>query len=155
MGDKNCKLTAPHLDHNANLLSSIADVYSLQQLITVSTRCTDSSQTLIAWKNLFLFCVDKHAPSRNKRIHSCKSPWITSQQRLHARDILKLKATRSGDPGDWRKFKKLRNTVNNEIKRTKECYYYTSMTLVSPVVIHVTPGELSMSLCLGNHTVLL
>ena len=70
-----------------------------------------------AWKNLFLFCVDKHAPLRNKRVRSCKSPWITSQlkQRLHARDILKLKATPSGDPDDWCKFKKLRNTVNNEI----------------------------------------
>ena len=206
MGDLNCNLAAPQLDHNANLLSSIADVYSLQQLITDSTRCTDSSSTLIdliftncpervvcsgvshigisdhsliyvyrklsidppsrghttvtyrkfknfnssnfrydiacqnwqiinnyddpndmwdAWKNLFLFCVDKHAPLRNKRIRSCKSPWITSQlkQRFHARDILKLKATRSGDPDDWCKFKKLRNTVNNEIKRAKECYY--------------------------------
>lgn len=40
MGDLNCNFAAPQLDHNANLLSSIADVYSLQQLITVPTRCT-------------------------------------------------------------------------------------------------------------------
>ena len=77
------------------------------------------------WKKLFLFCVDKHAPLRNKRVRSCKSPWITPQlkKRLHARDILKLKATRSGDADDWRNFKKLRNTVNSEIKRAKECHY--------------------------------
>ena len=62
---------------------------------------------------------------RNKRVRPCKSPWITSQlkKRLHARDILKLKATRSGNAEDWRKFKKLRNIVNNEIKRAKECHY--------------------------------
>ena len=46
-GDLNCNFAAPQLDHNANLLSSIADVYSLQQLITVPTRCTESSSTLI------------------------------------------------------------------------------------------------------------
>ena len=185
LGDLNCNLAAPQLDHNANLLSSIADVYSLQQLITDPTRCTESSSTLIdlvftnrpdrivcsgvshigisdhsliyayrklsidlpsrghttvtyrkfknfnlsnfrrdiahqnwqiignydnpndmweAWKKLFLRCVDKHAPLRNKRVRPCKSPWITSQlkKRLHARDILKLKATRSGNAEDWR-----------------------------------------------------
>ena len=54
------------------------------------------------WKKLFLFCVDKHAPLRNKRVRPCKSPWITPQlkKRLHARDIRKLKATRSGDAHD-------------------------------------------------------
>ena len=77
------------------------------------------------WKKLFLFCVDKHAPLRNKRVRPCKSPWITPQlkKRLHARDIRKLKATRSGDAHDWRNFKKIRNTVNSEIKRAKECHY--------------------------------
>ena len=57
---------------------------------------------------------------------------ITSQLKkcLHARDILKLKATRSGDVKDWSKFKNLRNTVN------------ISMHSVSPKVIGVTPGEL-------------
>ena len=43
LGDLNCTLAAPQLDHN--LLSSIADVYSLQQLITDPTRCTESSST--------------------------------------------------------------------------------------------------------------
>jgi len=47
MGDLNCNFPAPQLDHNANLLSRIADVYSLQQLITDPTRCTESSSTLI------------------------------------------------------------------------------------------------------------
>ena len=205
MGDLNCNFATPQLDHNANLLSSIADVYSLQQLITDPTRCTESSLTLIdliftnrpdriicsgvshigisdysliyaycklsidsplrghttvtyrkfknfnssnfrsdiehqnwqiihnydtndmweVWQKLFLFCVDKHAPLRNKHFRPCKSPWITPELKkcLHARDILKLKATRSGDADDWRNFKKLRNTVNSKIKRAKECHY--------------------------------
>ena len=38
----NCNLASSQLD-NANLLTSIADVYGLQQLITDPTRCTESS----------------------------------------------------------------------------------------------------------------
>ena len=228
MGDLNCNLAAPQLDHNTNLLSGIADVYSLQQLITDPTRCTESSSTLIdliftnrpdrivcsgvshigvsdhsliyayrklstdspsrghttvtyrkfknfnssnfrsdiahqnwqiignydnpndmweAWKKLFLLCVDKHAPLRNKRVRLCKSPWITSQlkKRLHARDILKLKATRSGDVDDWRNFKKLRNTVNNEIKHAKEFHYKHAL--------NEHQGD-PRNTCQGNQTIL-
>jgi len=102
------------------------------------------------WKKLFLLCVDKHAPVRNKRGRPCKSPWVIPQlkKRLHERDILKLKATRSGDADDWRNFKKLRNTVNSEIKRAKECHYKHALN-----EYHVTPGELLTSLCLGIHTI--
>lgn len=39
--------TSSRLDNNANLLTSIADVYGLQQLIIDPTRCTESSSTLI------------------------------------------------------------------------------------------------------------
>lgn len=42
---------------------------------------------------------------------------------MHARDILKLKATRSGDADDWPEFKKLLNTANNEILKTCEGHY--------------------------------
>ena len=43
-----------------------------------------------------------------KRVRSSNSPWITPQlkKRLHERDIFKLKAIRSGNVDDWRKFKK-------------------------------------------------
>ena len=67
------------------------------------------------WKNLFLECVEKHAPLRTKRVRASNSPWITPQlkKRLHERDILKLKAIRSGNADIWRKFKKIRNSTNN------------------------------------------
>ena len=61
------------------------------------------------WKNLFLECVEKHAPLRTKRVRARNSPWITPQleKRLHERDILKLKAIRSGNADIWRKFQKI------------------------------------------------
>ena len=61
------------------------------------------------WKNLFFLCVDKHAPLRTKRIPTSKSPWITPQlkKRMHYKDVLKVKAIRSGNACDWLIFKKM------------------------------------------------
>ena len=47
MGDMNCNLALDQLDNNANILSSIADIYGMHQLIIDPTRCTASSSTLI------------------------------------------------------------------------------------------------------------
>ena len=50
-----------------------------------------------------------------------KTPQL--KKRLHERDILKLKAIRSGDVEAWRKFKKLRNFTNYEVKFAKKVYF--------------------------------
>ncbi|XP_066020848.1 uncharacterized protein [Pocillopora verrucosa] len=188
LGDLNCNMAAPKFDKSTNILSNIADVYGLDQLITEHTRITDKSRTLIdliftntpdrvvcsgvshigisdhslvyvfrkvsiesttnkhttlryrkfknfnsdhfrndigqqdwssiesysdpnlmwaAWKQLFLECVNKHAPLHVKRARVSKSPWITPylKKRMHDRDILKLKASRSKDANDWLQFK--------------------------------------------------
>ena len=206
LGDLNCNMAAPKLDSNTNVLSNLADVYGLHQLISEHTRITDKSSTLIdliftntpdrvvcsgvshigisdhslvfafrkvsieatnnghatvkyrkfknfdsasfrhdisqqnwsdiesctdsnsmwaAWKQLFLECVNKHAPLHEKCTRAIKSPWITPhlKKRMHDRDILKLKASRSNDANDWLAFKQCRNSVNTEIKQTKELYY--------------------------------
>ena len=43
----NCNLAPDQLDNNANKLSSIADIYTMHQLIIDPTQCTVSSSTLI------------------------------------------------------------------------------------------------------------
>ena len=47
LGDLNCNMAAPKFDNGTNILSNIADVYGLDQLITEYTRITDKSSTLI------------------------------------------------------------------------------------------------------------
>ncbi|CAH3132643.1 unnamed protein product, partial [Porites lobata] len=86
---------------------------------------SDPNLMWAAWKQLFLECVNKHAPLHVKRARASKSPWITPylKKPMHDRDILKLKASRSKDANDWLQFKKCRNLVNNEIKKAKELYY--------------------------------
>ena len=42
---------------------------------------------------------------------------------MRDRDAAKGKAMASNDPRDWAKYKKLRNTINNNIKTSKASYY--------------------------------
>ena len=62
---------------------------------------------------------------RMKRVRAAKSPWITPQlrQRMHERDIQKIKAICSKDPNDRAVFKTTRNSVNNDIKNAIKIYY--------------------------------
>jgi hypothetical protein len=78
-----------------------------------------------AWKNTFNFVVEKHAPLRTKRVKASIAPWISSHLKgeMHKRDILKIKAIRSNDTLDWLVFKKMRNSVNQNIVRAKENYF--------------------------------
>ena len=78
-----------------------------------------------AWKNTFNFVVEKHAPLRTKRVKASKAPWISSHLKgeMHKRDILKIKAIRSNDTLDWLIFKKMRNSVHQNIVRGKENYF--------------------------------
>ena len=77
------------------------------------------------WKAIFNSVVDKHAPFRTKRVRASKSPWISSERKdeMHKTDAQKIKAIRSNDPLDWFLFKKMRNSVNQNIFRAKESYF--------------------------------
>ncbi len=210
MGDLNCNLSSPTLDHNSTLLNNITNLYNLHQLINEPTRITESSSTLLdviftnmpdkivcsgvshigisdhslvyafrklstglsrkghstvsyrnfknfnsssfrndicqqnwdiimnfdnpndmwhVWKDTFNSVAEKHAPLRTKRVRASKSPWITPElkRRMHQRDVLKIKASRSNNPGDWAAFKQIRNLVNNEIKNAKALYYTNAL----------------------------
>ena len=46
---------------------------------------------------------------------------------MHYKDVLKVKAIRSGNACDWLMFKKCRNAVNNEIKQAKEQFFKNAL----------------------------
>ena len=82
----------------------------------------------LQWKSSFVSIVNKHAPLRTMRVRTRSSPWITSElkKRMHDRDILKIKASKSNDSNDWSLFKKQSNIVNSEIRLAKQAYYHNS-----------------------------
>ena len=77
------------------------------------------------WKNLFVSCMDKHAPLKSKRIRNKRSPWITSELllRMRRRDVLKKKAISTNDHAMLQQFKRARNQVNNATKLAKKRYF--------------------------------
>ena len=86
----------------------------------------DPDEMWHVWKAIFNSAVDKHAPFRTKRVRASKSPWISSQLKneMHKRDAKKItEAVRSNDHLDWFLFKKMRNSVNQNIFRAKESYF--------------------------------
>lgn len=46
---------------------------------------------------------------------------------MHYKDVLKVKAIRSGNACDWLMFKKCRNAINNEIKQAKEQFFKNAL----------------------------
>ena len=76
------------------------------------------------WKEMFLGCVDKHAPLKLKRIRKKRSPWITRELlcKIRKRDFLKKKAISSNNSATWDQFKRARNQANNAINLAKKRY---------------------------------
>ena len=77
------------------------------------------------WCDVFISVANKHAPVRNKRVRNKKSPWLSAELKksMINGDKLKKQAVSSNDPLFWKKFKKERNRLNNEIKKAKADYY--------------------------------
>ena len=69
--------------------------------------------------------IDRHAPFISKRIKGKPSPWITDKlkKEMNARDKLMRKARKTRNELDWDSYRRKRNFVNNEIKRSKRTYY--------------------------------
>ena len=73
--------------------------------------------------------MNSHAPIKTKRVRSGNVPWITSDltEGMRDRDVAKRKAIKSNDNHDWAVYKRLRNTINGEVKSTKASYYANTL----------------------------
>ena len=77
------------------------------------------------WKDVFFNICNKHAPNITMKARGTKTPWVTDEfvQYSHERDRLKVKAEKSGNREIWRKYRDMRNFVNNMRKTLKKVYY--------------------------------
>ena len=87
--------------------------------------CSDPNDMWHEWKQMFVSCMDKHAPRKLKRISKKRAPWITKGllNKIHRRDLIKKKAISSNDHDMWEQFKCARNQTNNAIKQAKKRYF--------------------------------
>ena len=87
--------------------------------------CSDPNDMWHEWKQMFVSCMDKHAPRKLKRISKKRTPWITKGllNKMHRRDLIKKKAISSNDHDMWEQFKCARNQANNAIEQAKKRYF--------------------------------
>lgn len=67
----------------------------------------DPNEMWEQWREMFMICVDTHAPIRHKRIGKRKPSWFSNDlvKKIRNRDYLKKKAICSGDNSIWSKYK--------------------------------------------------
>ena len=101
----------------------------------------DPNVLWIDWETKLLDVVNYHAPLRTRSARIKRAPWINLELKkgMCDRHAAKRKAMVSNDPRDWAKYKKLRNTINNNIKTSKASYYL--MLLVNLKVILEKHGK--------------
>ena len=82
---------------------------------------------------MFLRVADKHAPIKKKRVRNKRSPWLTAniKKLMIERDKLKLTPIRINTTDDWQNYRKVKNNVNNEIKKAKTQYYQENFRILS------------------------
>ena len=77
------------------------------------------------WKKLFITIVDQHIPLKKIRVRSQSLPWIDGDIRklMRSRNYFCRKARRRHLPGDWEKYRFLRNKVTRMVRVAKMNYF--------------------------------
>ena len=80
----------------------------------IVTSTDDISLIVEKWSNMFSIILEKHAPTRNRRVSEKFSPWLTKDFKLmcKSRDRLKKLAVRSKSEILMQAYRQMRNRVN-------------------------------------------
>ena len=89
-------------------------------------RNTDDVNVVVSkWTNIFSLILEKHAPTRNRRVSDKFCPWLNSDFKLmcKARDKLKKRAIRSNSELLMQSYRHIRNQVNKLNGQLKREYF--------------------------------
>ena len=100
--------------------------------------CDDPEKAANIFTNKLNCVLDEVAPIRKFQVRSKYAPWLSSATKamITERDLAQKKAVDTGDEEDWRSFKKLRNHINNKLK--KERLQYQTRRLEACTTKHFT-----------------
>ena len=87
--------------------------------------CKTIDDAVNFWQDNLMNLIDKHMPTRIKRVRERNSPWMTSHlfKLMKKRDKIKKKAYARKDEKLMGDYRKLRNKVNAETVKAKKRYY--------------------------------
>jgi hypothetical protein len=82
------------------------------------------------WKSIFNIILEKHAPTRLRKVRSEYAPWLTEnlKKSMYHRDYLRKMAVKHNSPYFNEAYKRQRNKVNKNIKESKSGYYKNNIT---------------------------
>ena len=91
----------------------------------IITTFSDPNECWCVWKSFFTEILDAHAPLRYKRTKANAVPWMTTiiKNEIRNRDYHKKKAIKHNSKYHWEMYKKSRNKVNINIRKTKSEYF--------------------------------
>ena len=110
--------------------------------------CTNLDNAVDIWQNLLLDIVNHHMPTRQKRVKSKHTPWMTSDilEVIKERDRLKAKAHKAkinlSNENDkstkknkrtyydtlWNEYRVMRNTVTSKIRKARRNFYNNKLS---------------------------
>ena len=85
------------------------------------------------WKQMFVNCMDKHAPRKLKRISKKRATWITRGllHKMHRRDLIKKKAISSNDHVMWEQFNVLETKQIMQINTQRNATFLITWKLAT------------------------
>ena len=91
----------------------------------IITTFSDPNECWCVWKSFFTEILDAHAPLRYKRTKANAVPWMTTiiKNEIRNRDYHKKKAIKHNSKYRWEMYKKSRNKVTINIRKTKSEYF--------------------------------
>ena len=89
--------------------------------------CQYVNDAWLIWHSTFMSIINHHAPMKSKHIRGNALPWLDGEiiQLMRQRDRAHKIAKRSGSQNKWDVYKKLRNSVTEQI-RSKKSEHFTS-----------------------------
>ena len=84
----------------------------------------DINDAVSVWEKMLLEVVNRHMPMKTRRVRKKPSPWMNSEilSLMKQRDKAKLKAKKRNSDDFWKIYKRMKNKVTTEIRKSKRKY---------------------------------
>ena len=91
--------------------------------------CHDVNDAWPIWHSTFMSIINHHAPTKSKRIRGYSLPWLDGEiiKLMRQRDRAHKIAKRSGSQNNWDVYKKLRNSVTEQIRCKKSEHFISAI----------------------------
>ena len=86
--------------------------------------CNDLDKAVTLFSEKLTAILDEMAPVKKYQIRKKYAPWLSNntKEKINERNLAQKKAVETNSPDDWRRFRAIRNQINNILKKEKEAW---------------------------------